>query len=131
MGDVGIFDLSIHQIWCNPQTLFVFCGGNHDCICMRSVAHAKYSLVQRSTRRSISWRFNFGIFDRSGSSLAIGTATSMIEGIGIGVVDIARFQESLDRTPALTERLFTSRERVSKLHRLPPDLLRKKHSLKL
>ncbi len=34
----------------------------------------------------------------------------MIEGIGIDVVDISRFQESLDRTPALREKLFTSRE---------------------
>ena len=39
----------------------------------------------------------------------------MIEGIGIDVVDIARFQESLDRTPALAERLFTSRERELKI----------------
>lgn len=34
----------------------------------------------------------------------------MIEGIGIDVVDISRFQESLDRTPALREKLFTERE---------------------
>jgi holo-[acyl-carrier protein] synthase len=34
----------------------------------------------------------------------------MIRGIGIDVVDIARFQETLDRTPQLRERLFTSRE---------------------
>ena len=31
----------------------------------------------------------------------------MIEGIGIDVVDIDRFVESLARTPALAERLFT------------------------
>ena len=36
----------------------------------------------------------------------------MIEGIGIDVVDIARFQESLDRTPALRKKLFTEREVV-------------------
>ncbi len=34
----------------------------------------------------------------------------MIEGIGIDVVDISRFQESLERTPALREKLFTERE---------------------
>ena len=34
----------------------------------------------------------------------------MIEGIGIDVVDISRFQESLDRTPALREKLFTEGE---------------------
>lgn len=35
----------------------------------------------------------------------------MILGVGIDVVDIARFQESLERTPALRERLFTRAER--------------------
>ena len=34
----------------------------------------------------------------------------MILGIGIDVVDIARFQESLERTPALRARIFTERE---------------------
>jgi holo-[acyl-carrier protein] synthase len=34
----------------------------------------------------------------------------MIDGIGIDVVDIARFAESLERTPALREKLFTSAE---------------------
>jgi holo-[acyl-carrier protein] synthase len=34
----------------------------------------------------------------------------MIEGIGIDVVDISRFQESLVRTPALREKLFTPHE---------------------
>ena len=38
----------------------------------------------------------------------------MIEGIGIDVVDIARFQESLERTPALKARLFTEREAILK-----------------
>ena len=38
----------------------------------------------------------------------------MIEGIGIDVVDIARFQESLERTPALKARLFTDREAILK-----------------
>ena len=32
-------------------------------------------------------------------------------GIGIDVVDVARFAESLERTPALRERLFTEQER--------------------
>ena len=35
----------------------------------------------------------------------------MIIGVGIDVVDIARFQAALKRTPALMERLFTSEER--------------------
>lgn len=35
----------------------------------------------------------------------------MIIGVGIDVVDVARFQASLERTPALLERLFTPAER--------------------
>ncbi|RYU15699.1 holo-ACP synthase [Nocardioides iriomotensis] len=35
----------------------------------------------------------------------------MIIGVGIDVVDIDRFAESLERTPALRERLFTPTER--------------------
>lgn len=35
----------------------------------------------------------------------------MIYGIGIDVVDIKRFQESLERTPGLLEKLFTESER--------------------
>ena len=35
----------------------------------------------------------------------------MIVGVGIDVVDIARFGETLDRTPAMRERLFTPSER--------------------
>jgi holo-[acyl-carrier protein] synthase len=34
----------------------------------------------------------------------------VIVGVGIDVVDIARFEESLDRTPALRDRLFTPAE---------------------
>lgn len=34
----------------------------------------------------------------------------MIEGIGIDVVDIERFSQSLNRTPGLTARLFTEAE---------------------
>ena len=35
----------------------------------------------------------------------------MIAGIGIDVVDIKRFQESLERTPNLESKLFTESER--------------------
>ena len=35
----------------------------------------------------------------------------MIVGVGIDVVDIARFQASLERTPGLLERVFTADER--------------------
>ncbi|MGA8208892.1 MAG: holo-ACP synthase [Nocardioidaceae bacterium] len=35
----------------------------------------------------------------------------MILGVGIDVVDIARFGETLERTPAMRERLFTPSER--------------------
>jgi len=35
----------------------------------------------------------------------------VILGVGIDVVDIGRFEESLARTPAMRERLFTARER--------------------
>jgi holo-[acyl-carrier protein] synthase len=36
---------------------------------------------------------------------------AMIDGIGIDVVDIERFSESLKRTPALLEKIFTPSER--------------------
>ena len=36
----------------------------------------------------------------------------MIVGVGIDVVDIGRFEESLVRTPALRDRLFTDEERL-------------------
>ena len=42
----------------------------------------------------------------------------MIEGIGIDVVDVARFQESLERTPTMKERIFTEREREMKISSL-------------
>ena len=42
--------------------------------------------------------------------MAVETTAIMIEGIGIDVVDIARFQGSIERTPALIERIFTPRE---------------------
>lgn len=34
----------------------------------------------------------------------------MISGVGVDVVDIERFRESLERTPTLRERLFTNTE---------------------
>ena len=36
----------------------------------------------------------------------------MIDGIGIDVVDIARFKQSLERTPHLAQKLFTDTERT-------------------
>lgn len=41
-----------------------------------------------------------------------------VVGVGVDVVDIARFTESLHRTPGLSERLFTPAER-----KLPPRSL--------
>ena len=38
----------------------------------------------------------------------------MIDGIGIDVVDIKRFHESLERTPGLREKLFTPAESLVK-----------------
>ena len=42
----------------------------------------------------------------------------MIDGIGIDVVDIERFKSSLERTPGLLEKLFTSNERTKPIHSL-------------
>lgn len=42
----------------------------------------------------------------------------MIAGIGIDVVDIARFESSLERTPGLRARLFTEAEQAVPLHSL-------------
>lgn len=42
----------------------------------------------------------------------------MIVGVGIDVVDVARFGESLSRTPRLRERLFTPAERELPLNSL-------------
>jgi holo-[acyl-carrier protein] synthase len=36
----------------------------------------------------------------------------VIIGVGIDVVDIERFEQSLDRTPAMRERVFTEQERT-------------------
>ncbi len=38
-----------------------------------------------------------------------------VVGVGIDVVDIGRFEQTLERTPALRERLFTERERTRPL----------------
>ena len=40
----------------------------------------------------------------------------MIVGVGIDVVDVARFGATLERTPALLERLFTPAERAMALN---------------
>jgi holo-[acyl-carrier protein] synthase len=42
----------------------------------------------------------------------------MIEGIGIDVVNIDRFRQSLERTPGLSEKLFTEFERTKNLQSL-------------
>jgi holo-[acyl-carrier protein] synthase len=42
----------------------------------------------------------------------------VIVGVGIDVVDVTRFGESLERTPALAVRLFTERERTLPLYSL-------------
>lgn len=39
----------------------------------------------------------------------------MIVGVGIDVVDIARFEATLERTPGMAERLFTAGERELKI----------------
>jgi len=42
----------------------------------------------------------------------------MIVGVGVDIVDVARFEASLERTPALAERLFTDAERGLPVHSL-------------
>ncbi|MDE0545427.1 holo-ACP synthase [Microbacterium sp. C7(2022)] len=42
----------------------------------------------------------------------------MIAGIGVDMVDIARFEKTIERTPRLLERLFTPAERALKPHSL-------------
>lgn len=36
----------------------------------------------------------------------------MIDGVGIDVVDISRFEESMERTPGMRDRLFTENEKI-------------------
>jgi holo-[acyl-carrier protein] synthase len=43
----------------------------------------------------------------------------MIVGIGVDVVDLARFQSALQRTPALKDRLFAQSEQVIDGYELP------------
>ena len=42
----------------------------------------------------------------------------MIAGIGVDVVDLARFERAIERTPRLRERLFTAAERTLPVHSL-------------
>jgi holo-[acyl-carrier protein] synthase len=42
----------------------------------------------------------------------------MIDGVGIDVVDVARFAEALERTAGLTARLFTTSEQQKPIHSL-------------
>ncbi|MEY4444877.1 MAG: hypothetical protein RL301_956 [Actinomycetota bacterium] len=39
----------------------------------------------------------------------------MIDGVGIDVVDISRFEESLERTPGMRNRLFTENEKIKEM----------------
>lgn len=50
----------------------------------------------------------------------------MIVGVGIDVVDVARFEETLARTPALLARLFTEPERTKPLASLAARFAAKK-----
>jgi len=42
----------------------------------------------------------------------------MIDGVGIDIVDIHRFKESLERTPGLKLKLFTETERIKSIQSL-------------
>jgi holo-[acyl-carrier protein] synthase len=42
----------------------------------------------------------------------------VIAGIGVDVVDLARFERAIERTPRLRERLFTAAERTLPVHSL-------------
>lgn len=55
---------------------------------------------------------------------------SGIVGIGVDVVDLARFERALDRTPRLRERLFTAEERVLPLRSLAGRFAAKEAVLK-
>ena len=45
-------------------------------------------------------------------------SNSMIAGVGVDLVDVARFEAHLAETPRLIERLFTETERTAKLESL-------------
>lgn len=64
---------------------------------------------------------------RSPSSKATAMA---IVGIGVDVVDLARFERALDRTPRLAERLFTAEERTLPLRSLASRFAAKEALLK-
>lgn len=53
-----------------------------------------------------------------------------IVGVGVDVVDLARFERALDRTPRLRERLFTEEERVLPLRSLAGRFAAKEALLK-
>ncbi|GAA1734046.1 holo-ACP synthase [Microcella frigidaquae] len=53
-----------------------------------------------------------------------------IVGIGVDVVDLARFERALDRTPRLRERLFTAQERERPLRSLAGRFAAKEALLK-
>lgn len=53
-----------------------------------------------------------------------------IVGIGVDVVDLARFQRALDRTPRLRDRLFTAQERALPLRSLAGRFAAKEALLK-
>ncbi|MEN9698233.1 MAG: hypothetical protein RL448_188 [Actinomycetota bacterium] len=42
----------------------------------------------------------------------------MIDGVGIDVVDISRFEESIERTPGMRDRLFTENEKQKSISSL-------------
>lgn len=53
-----------------------------------------------------------------------------IVGVGVDVVDLARFERALDRTPRLRERLFTAQERERPLRSLAGRFAAKEALLK-
>jgi holo-[acyl-carrier protein] synthase len=54
----------------------------------------------------------------------------MIVGLGIDVVDINRFKQSLERTPSLESKLFTEAERTKSIHSLAARLAAKEALIK-
>lgn len=60
----------------------------------------------------------------------IGNAMGRIVGIGVDVVDLARFERALDRTPRLRERLFAENERELPLRSLAGRFAAKEALLK-
>lgn len=54
----------------------------------------------------------------------------MIIGVGVDIVDLARFDRQLSRTPRLLERLFASRERALPRHSLAARFAAKEAMIK-